>query len=44
MNLWDRGGGDRDPNGHRTVTIRQLIVRAVFYVIVFAGIIWWAKG
>jgi hypothetical protein len=44
MNMWNRGGGDRDPDGRRSVTVRQLIIRSIFYVIIFALIIWWAKG
>ncbi len=44
MNMWNRGGGDRDPDGRRSVTVRQLIIRAVFYVAIFAAIIWWANS
>ncbi|MDP6667159.1 MAG: hypothetical protein QF357_07130 [Dehalococcoidia bacterium] len=42
MNLWNRG--DRDPDGRRSVTRRQLLVRFLFYVVVFAVIIWWANS
>ncbi len=44
MNMWNRGGGDRDPDGRRSVTVRQLVIRSIFYVLIFALIIWWAKG
>jgi len=44
VNPWNKGNDDRDPDGRRTVTVRQLITRAVFYVFIFAAIIWWAKG
>ena len=44
MNMWNRGGGDRDPDGRRSVTVRQLVIRSIFYVIIFALIIWWVKG
>ena len=44
MNMWNRGGGDHDPDGQRSVTVRQLVIRTFFYVIIFAVIIWWAKG
>ncbi|MBT4126313.1 MAG: hypothetical protein HOE43_07945 [Chloroflexi bacterium] len=45
MNLWNnRGGGDRDPDGRRSVTVRQLVIRTIFYIAIFALIIWWAKG
>jgi len=27
MNMWNRGGGDRDPDGLRSVTVRQLVIR-----------------
>jgi hypothetical protein len=44
VNMWNRGGGDRDPDGRRSVTVRQLVIRSIFYVIIFALIIWWVKG
>jgi hypothetical protein len=44
MNLWNRGSGDRDPDGRRSVTVRQLVIRAIFYLFVFIAIIWWARG
>lgn len=44
MNMWNRGGGERDPDGRRSVTVRQLVVRTIFYIVIFALIIWWAKG
>jgi len=44
MNMWNRGGGDRDPDGRRSVTVRQLVVRTIFYIVIFALIIWWAKA
>jgi hypothetical protein len=42
--MWNRGGGDRDPDGRRSVTVRQLVVRTIFYIVIFALIIWWAKA
>ena len=44
MNMWNRGGGERDPDGRRSVTVRQLVVGTIFYIVIFALIIWWAKG
>jgi hypothetical protein len=44
MNMWKRGGGDRDPDGRRSVTVRQLIIRSIFYLIIFVLIIWWANS
>ena len=44
MNLWNRGssGGDREPD--KRVTRRQLLIRFVFYVILFAVLIWWGTS
>jgi hypothetical protein len=44
MNMWNRGGGNRDPDDRRSVTVRQLIIRTIFYVTILALIIWWAKS
>jgi hypothetical protein len=44
MNLRNRGGGDRDSDGRRSVSVRQLMIRTLFYIVVFVLIIWWAKG
>jgi hypothetical protein len=42
LNLFNRG--DRDPDGKRSVTRRQLLVRILFYIVIFGLIIWWANG
>jgi hypothetical protein len=42
LNLF--GGGDRDPDRKSSVTRRQLLIRLLFYIAIFALIIWWARG
>ncbi|WP_342841584.1 hypothetical protein [Candidatus Lucifugimonas marina] len=44
MNFWNRGKFEQDPDGRRTVTVRQLVIRTIFYLIIFAVIIWWATS
>jgi hypothetical protein len=43
LNLFG-GSGGRDPDGKRSVTRRQLLIRLLFYIAIFALIIWWARG
>lgn len=42
MNLWNKQNNSRDTEERKTITVRQLLIRTVFYVVIFAAIIWWA--
>jgi len=44
---WNPGSGkdpDDDRKPKKTVTRRQLLVRFVFYIALFAALVWWAKS
>jgi len=42
LNLFGRR--DRDPDDKPPVTRRQWLIRVIFYVVLFGGVIWWARA